>query len=354
MWQVDPGDARLARVEAEGLVRGSTAAELTDEQGRVAWERVLTVHVEGPAGEPLDPPMLGDYVQKEGTLSFIPAFPLREGSSYLAVVSASINSALRLTVRHEVPAPDLKPSTVVVQVFPSADVLPENLLKFYVHFSAPMSRGHVYDHIELIDETGKRIVLPFLELDEELWNPELTRLTLLIDPGRIKRGVQPLEEVGPSLQVGQTFTLRIGKDWKDARGVPLASDFAKTFRVTLPDRASPDPVRWTVAAPQARSRDPLVVTFREPLDHALALRLLHVRDAAGDEVAGTADLTRHETEWRFVPDEPWEKGSMELSVGTILEDLAGNSVGKPFEVDMFDRVERRMAKETVSVPFEIR
>ena len=32
------------------------------------------------------------------------------------------------------------------------------------------------------------IELPFLEIDEELWDPAMMRLTLFIDPGRIKRG----------------------------------------------------------------------------------------------------------------------------------------------------------------------
>jgi hypothetical protein len=64
----------------------------------------------------------------------------------------------------------LVPTTVVSQVYPTAEVLPENLLKFYVHFSAPMSSGHIYDHIRLIgDSTGKEVELPFLEIDEELW-----------------------------------------------------------------------------------------------------------------------------------------------------------------------------------------
>ena len=36
-----------------------------------------------------------------------------------------------------------------------------------------------------------------------------------------------------------------------------------------------------------------------------------------------------------------------------IEDLAGNNVGKPFEVDLFEGIERRISSEVVSVPFEI-
>jgi hypothetical protein len=38
---------------------------------------------------------------------------------------------------------------------------------------------------------------------------------------------------------------------------------------------------------------------------------------------------------------------------TRLEDLAGNSIAKPFEVDVFHPVQREIKTETVKVPFEI-
>jgi hypothetical protein len=41
-------------------------------------------------------------------------------------------------------------------------------------------------------------------------------------------------------------------------------------------------------------------------------------------------------------------------VQTTIEDLAGNNIGKPFEVDLFDGVERQLTHSTVKLPFEIR
>ena len=70
-----------------------------------------------------------------------------------------------------------KPNSVppsVAAVYPSADVLPENLLKFYIHFSAPMSRGEAYQRIHLMHE-GSEVKDPFLELGEELWDVDQTR-----------------------------------------------------------------------------------------------------------------------------------------------------------------------------------
>ena len=77
---------------------------------------------------------------------------------------------------------------------------------------------------------------PFLELGEELWNQDMTRLTLFTDPGRIKRGVKPLEETGSSQEEGKDYELIISDQWKDAKGTPMASSFRKSFRVGPLDR----------------------------------------------------------------------------------------------------------------------
>ncbi|MCX7667077.1 MAG: hypothetical protein N2112_16210, partial [Gemmataceae bacterium] len=107
------------------------------------------------------------------------------------------------------------PPTHVVQVYPTSEMVPENLLKFYLEFSGPMKRGEVYKHVKILDAKGKPVVLPFLELDEELWDVTGTRLTLFIDPGRIKRGLKPREEDGPVLEAGERYTLEISTNWKD-------------------------------------------------------------------------------------------------------------------------------------------
>ena len=109
----------------------------------------------------------------------------------------------------------------LVQVYPTSDRLPENQLKFYVHFSAPMSRGDSYRYIHLLESENGEVDLPFLELGEELWSQDGTRLTVFFDPGRIKRGLKPREEVGPSLEEGKSYTLRIDADWPDAPSDPL-------------------------------------------------------------------------------------------------------------------------------------
>jgi hypothetical protein len=246
------------------------------------------------------------------------------------------------------------PSAYVSAVYPSADVLPENLLKFYVHFSAPMSRGRIYEHIHLLGENGKEIELPFLEIDEELWDAQLTRLTLIIDPGRIKRGVLPLEEVGPALESGKRYSLVIDREFRDASGEPLRESFRKSFAVGAPDREPPDPTRWSILPPRAETTDEVKVNFLEPMDEALTRRLIRVKGFSGELVEGRIRLDDGERQWSFAPTRPWRRGSYRLVIQTTIEDLAGNNIGKPFDVDLFEKIEKRVVSRSVEVAFEVR
>jgi hypothetical protein len=325
------------------------------------WQQLFSVYVE--QGDPLRdawlPPMLGSYRVEKAEVSFEPQFPLQAGLQYRAIFrpdrvpGAQANTAA-ITSLFRLPARDRTSSTVVSAVYPTADVVPENLLKFYLHFSASMSRGRIYEHIHLYAENGAEVELPFLEIDEELWDSSMTRLTLFIDPGRIKRGVAPLEEIGPALEAGKRFTLVIDKTWQDAAGNRLKKEFRKSFSVAAPDREPPDPERWAIAPPPVGTREPVSVEFGEPMDHALARRLIRILDSAKQTVAGESSLVDHEHRWTFVPARSWTAGTYQLSVQTTIEDLAGNNIGKPFEVDLFEGVQRRLTNTVVNRPFEIR
>ena len=94
----------------------------------------------------------------------------------------------------------------VVAVYPALDTLPENLLKFYIRFSKPMQEGDELQHIHLIKDGRDTMSSVFLDL--ELWNNERTMLTLWLDPGRIKRELQPNKLLGPPLNKGSIINYR--------------------------------------------------------------------------------------------------------------------------------------------------
>jgi hypothetical protein len=346
-------EAERTCVEVAGL-DDTTLAALRDWPAE-KWRVLLAVRVQQDGA----PAMLGTWQADARVVRFRPQFPLTAGVAYRAefdttrLPGAAVD-ARRVTSEFTMPVSPHGPATVVTQVFPSADEVPENLLKFYLHFSAPMSRGHIYEHIHLRDEAGKDVELPFLEIDEELWDPEMKRLTLFIDPGRIKRGVRPLEEIGPSLQQGRRFTLAIDAAWLDAAGQPLAQKYERTFRVGPPNRTPIEPNEWKITAPVAGGTDALRIAFPKPMDHALALRLIGVAHSDGKPLEGSTTLADGERSWSFTPARPWSAGPYHVVIPTTLEDLAGNNIGKAFEVDLRERGELLDLAETVKLSFDVK
>lgn len=358
-WKKDPQLAGGMYVEASRLPAWLLAQLKDTPRIPPPWESFFKVTAKTELnGSPVETPaMSGRYTVTGTVVRFEPAFPLTPGVLYEAALDPAPLSIPpgavppRALATYRIPAAKAGPGTRVTGIYPTASSLPENLLKFYLHFSGPMSRGHIYDHIRLVDRSGKAVELPFLEIDEELWDPTMTRLTLFLDPGRIKRGVRPLEEVGPSLEAGNRYTLIIGREWQDSSGHRLRGDFRKSFTVTAADREPPDPSRWTLTPPKAGSRGPLRLSFPEPLDHALLERRFKVLDAQGHELQGRVTVDSHEQRWGFIPSRAWNAGAHQVVFPKTLEDLAGNNVGKPFDVDLFERVDRSLSPELVTLPF---
>ncbi len=352
-WVENPTETNRVTVEVSGF----NLAMLRDleKPGRAfqQWADILRVSVEGNGSQS---PMLGSYVVTNATLRFEPQFPLGPGVRYWVDFKPhSLDgfpwSNVYPTHVFWLPEAQSAPATVVRQVYPSSGMLPENLLKFYLHFSAPMRGGDIYRHIHLRNEADKDIELPFLELGEELWNPAMTRLTLFIDPGRIKREVKPLEEVGPALEAGKRYTLVIDRAWPDGDGVPLKETFQKAFKVGPPDRDPPDTKFWKLQAPKQGSLKPVLLSFPKSMDHALSQRMIRVVVPPGELVAGDAVLEDQERRWLFTPAQPWKAGPHTVLVQTTIEDLAGNNIGKAFEVDLFENVQRGLTNLTVKLPF---
>jgi hypothetical protein len=346
------------RVEIVGLApefrEAVAAADLTRKQ----WNLLFQVSVVDERGRHAAP-MLGRHVVDGPLIAFAPRFPLRPGLRYLAVfdptaVALGANDApARLETIVSLPAAPPQATTVVEAVYPSGEELPENLLKFYVHFSAPMGRGDSYKYVRIVDGDGREVTDAILEIGEELWDAEQRRLTLLFDPGRIKRGLKPNEEVGSPLLAGREYALVIDAEWRDAQGAPLGMAWRRGFRVMPPDDQQPDPHRWSIKAPAAGTRDALAVQFDEPLDRALLDHMLTVRHADGDALLGLTRVDHQETRWRFEPDAPWAAGRYVLSVDPALEDRAGNSVGRPFEVLDGTANSRPPLTDKVELPFDI-
>jgi len=353
---VQDKDGKPTAIEAVGLAPEAIArlAKLpADDPG---LSHILAVYLLA-GGRTQLPEMAGKYEVSGEVLRFTPRFALRPGLTYQAHFfpppAGPQASPAHYTKDIAVPAPPPKAPTKVTVVYPSAAVLPENQLRFYLNFSSPMRLGEAYSHIKLLGEDGKPDKNAFLEIGEELWDPSGQRLTLLFHPGRTKRGLQPREEFGPILVPGRKYTLVIGKEWLDADGKPLAANFEKKFTAGPMVEEIVDHKQWKIAPPAARTQQPLTIRFPRPLDRGLLQWTIVVHDAAGKPLEGDVNVADEERRWEFRPDRSWAAGDYTLVADTRLEDSAGNNLARPFEVDVFGTAAKEIAPEYIRLPFKI-
>ena len=173
-----------------------------------------------------------------------------------------------------------------------------------------------------------------LEMEPELWDRDRRRLTVILEPGRIKLGLAPNAEAGYPLIEGVPVIVAVDTEFRDAAGRPLRNGAERRYEIGPPVRARVNPRDWQHHCPAAGSTEPLTVEFDRPLDHALLEHMLWVNDAAGVALAGQGSVGPGERSWRFEPRSPWEEGTHLVIVDPRLEDLAGNSLIRVFDRDL--------------------
>src|SRR5262249_45036470 len=195
--------------------------------------------------------MFGTYERRGDQLSFTPRHPLLHAHRYRAAFGPAGGKAI--TAEYRVPPRPPAPAPVVEKVYPSADVLPANHLRFHIRFSRPMRGGkEIFQHIRILDAKGKEVTSPWLP--DELWADDDRSLILYIHPGRIKWGLLLRMLLGPVLEPGREYTLVIGAEMLDADGRRLGKEYTKKFRTTAEDRTRIDLTAWKLQAPAARAR----------------------------------------------------------------------------------------------------
>ncbi len=268
-------------------------------------------------------PLAGQYTLFRDVLTFKPAFGFEAGQGYVARTQRP-GDVEKLTP-FRLPQADFLAKAEVTEIYPSGDTLPENTLRYYLHFSVPMKPQVAYEFINLRDASGTVDDAAFMRFKQELWDETRTRLTVLIDPGRIKRGVATNRKLGPALLAGERYTLSVEEGWPSADGASVLPGFSKTFLVSDPLRTTPDAQLWKVNSPCATTREPLEVTFDRPFDRHLLTKHLKVRALPTEIVEGEIEVGVGERTWRFTPQNPWPQQGLYIHVDAALEDVAGNN-----------------------------
>ena len=292
--------------------------------GPLAGHGPITVTLDGDP-RPLEAMPSLEKVPEEEFVRFTPRFKLTAGTAYRAtVVARGATVSQRLVV-----PPDRPPAvpTRVASLSGLPDGVPENTLRFYLHFSRPMTRGEGLKHVRLANKDGDPVPDTFLDLAEELWSADGRRLTLLFDPARVKRELAPREELGPILEVGRGYRLTVDAAWPDEDGFPLGAAFTKDFTAVKADEEPIDPAKWQISVEAGK----VEVRFEKPLDSAVAHRMVRLLKPDGSVAPGLI-YCPGET-WSHNPARPLPPGEYLLRVDTRLEDPCGNRVGRAFELD---------------------
>lgn len=268
-------------------------------------------------------PVAGQYVSTGGALTFRPVFPFEPGQSYtIKTVAADHIATLTPFV--------IEPSTAlaaaeVTAILPGGATLPENTLRFYISFAQPMRPNIAFDYIKLMDADGNIDDAAFMQFTQELWNADYTRLTLLMDPGRIKRGVSQNLTLGPALEEGQSYKIVVDAGWPTANGSTSTPRFEKSFTVSAPLRQLPDVNLWGITTPARSTRDPVSLRFDRPFDVVSLERHFRVTDTDGNLIDGDLTIDPDGTRLEFTPTKPWSVADLRLVAHSTLEDVAGNN-----------------------------
>jgi len=291
----------------------------------------LSLHLLEESGE-TGPAVFAEVEGAGDRLVLRPSIRLSPGEEYRALLRDR-EGAIIAQARYAVPGTK-GAAPRVVEILPSCEAVPANLLKFYLTFDRPMREGReFFDQVEIVDEAGRVVAAPWRR--QELWSVDSRRLTLWIHPGRVKQGVNLREEMGPVLEPGRKYELRLSSAIRDADGHRLGGDgFTRSFRTTAEVRRPIDVDLWRLDPPSVATRAPLVITTDRALDPHLFTR--HVRIVREGKTIGRGDVEWDSEQQRFswTPVEEWVAGEYILEAGEFLEDLAGNTPVRAFDTDL--------------------
>jgi hypothetical protein len=214
---------------------------------------------------------------------------------------------------------------IPIRISPQAKVLPANMLRFYMHFPRPGEAHFDRDQPWLLDEAEQVVQDPFLVLSQQLWSFDGRRLTVLMEPGRIKRGLGADPPHGPALVVGRSYSLVVTALGQTAR---------HTFRVSDPILEAIKETDWRIVSPAAGSLDPAVVRFDRVMDAPLCEDEIAVLTPSGEVVQTRLSIAPDGTTAQLVPSHPWRAGEYRFFASERLEDVCGNRLGEALDHDL--------------------
>ncbi len=311
----------------------------------------LAVFVNNERDEYSSNEVQGRYKIEGDYLMFSPFYPFDQGMTYTVRSKHLDNDSDYSYQSFLLEKNHLVEEAKVLQVYPTANLLPENMLRFYIYFNTPMQKGQALNYIQLIDADGNIDAQAFMEFKQELWSSDGKRLTILFDPGRIKRGVSTNMALGPALIEGNQFYLTISTAWQDVYGQPLSEKTCKEFAVVKAYRDHLKVNGLAINKPKPNSSEPLGIHFDRVMDHALIQSMIQIEDEERKFLAGHWVTLEQEHLIQFMPENSWLKGIYRIVIDSRLEDVAGNNLHSL--LDTFDSDKESKFDTYQSIEFEL-
>jgi hypothetical protein len=345
-------------IRVRGLRLNDSALTLVSDN---EWAQILAVYTGEAWLKKVYQPIAGTWHMSGDNLVFTPHFPFSPGETYHALFNArAFNTYVHgenawtseeFKLTFSLPQSEFQ-VTSIDAVYPESEVVPENLLRMYIYFSSPMMPGEAYDHIKLLRADGSIVEKAFLIVDQELWDAQRKRFTLLLDPGRIKRTLKANLDLGVPLKEGGKYQLLIDSTWRDANGNHLKSGYRREFIVDEPQRTKISVAAVKVAPPVANSRDKVVISFDRPMDRVLMTKYVYITHSSTGDINGLGEMIDDFT-WTFTPDHGWAGGEYEVKISPWVEDVCGNNFNNAFDLDL-EKEKRVNSAELVRLSFVVK
>ena len=174
-----------ATVEVKRLTTSCDSAAIASDPDQ--WQSLLAITLVHSGSQ--DPPAVeGAYTVTDTGVEFTPQSPLDPLCEYHVAFDPALLPGLSLAAARVAtvispPRGETAPPTFVTTVYPSADLVPENLLRMYVEFSGPMGDGTSREFVRLVNQAGDEVAISLPPVDADSWNPDLTLSTVFFDPG---------------------------------------------------------------------------------------------------------------------------------------------------------------------------
>ncbi|WP_408031114.1 hypothetical protein [Tenacibaculum xiamenense] len=289
-------------------------------------------------------PINGNSVLKKNRLYFTPDLPFIPSAKYVLV---SNKSEYLFSLE-----PKNKRLPSVSKIYPTSDILPENLLRIYIQFSEPMRTDNNLKSIKLYDENHQEIKGAIFNNVQELWDTSQKQLTLIFDPSRVKTGLIAHKSLGRALEGYKTYYLKINP-LKSVSGKMMAQATYKRFKVSKADFNFPDISNWKIDFPKKNTKNALKIDFYESIDIMSLYHRISVYDKNNNLVLGNLKIGDGEKTWSFFPEKPWKKHQYFIRINSRLSDPSGNNLNGLFD-HKIGSLKNKKEGNIVTIPFYIK